>query len=86
METKERVKKIIGQVLEVDANEIDEETLFAENDKFAFDSIMGLDVLTGLEKEFKIRIGEKYLLRMTSVNNIVKIVEEILAEQPISSK
>lgn len=75
----ETVKAIVAKVLEIDLEEVDEVVPFAESTKFKFDSIVGLDVLTELERKYKVKIGEKYLVKMTSVKQTVAVLEEILA-------
>lgn len=67
----------VAKVLEVDLDELEPDVAFAESKKFKFDSILGLDVLTELERALKVKIGEKYLPKMTSINEIVKVVQEI---------
>ena len=79
MVQKEKVKEIICNVLEIDdPEELDDDIPFEKNELFDFDSIAGLDILTALEKEYKIRIPQKHIFKMTSVNNTVKTVEELL--------
>lgn len=76
---KERVKKIICNVLEIDdSNILDDQVDFKDLPDLEVDSITALDILAGLEKEFKIIIDQENLMRMANVESAVVVLEEII--------
>jgi acyl carrier protein len=84
MSINERVRKTIIEILELDSeDQLKDDVPFTQIENAEVDSIAALDVLTALEKEFRIRITEKYLTRLGSVNQIVDTVNEILAEKEL---
>jgi acyl carrier protein len=81
-EIKPKVKAVICKILEIAPADLDDQAVFAEDERLKFDSIIGLDLLADLEKQFKIRIPENYLARMTSVENVAGVVAEVIGGIP----
>jgi acyl carrier protein len=76
---KEKLKKeiisIIKGVLEGGALE--------ENSEVDIDSLKLMEIVVILEKKYKIRINEKYLPKLTSLEDIIRVVEELLRKNKI---
>lgn len=69
------VRKIVAEVLEVEESEVLDETDLVE--ELDADSMMALEIVALLEKELKINIPEELLEEMTSVNSILKLLEDL---------
>jgi len=67
------VKEIILDIIEMDADEIEDNEEFAQFDHI--DSLQALDILTALERNFKIKLAEEELRNFTTINNIVDVVK-----------
>ena len=78
MDVQADVKGIICDVLGVEEDEIDDDTVLRGNKQLLFDSIAALDILTALEKKYKIRIPQDRLKEMVSVNSTVQVVSSFL--------
>lgn len=82
METKTKVRQIvlelIESVIEGDTAEVQDNHLFRE---LGVDSLTALDVLTALEREFKVKIGEESMRRFTTIDGVSAVVEEVLARK-----
>lgn len=78
MDVKAGVKEIICNVLGVEEDEIDDDTMLRGNKQLLFDSIAALDILTALEKKYKLRIPQDRLKEMVNVNSTAQVVESIL--------
>jgi acyl carrier protein len=78
-DTSARARKIICRVLEIrDAGELDDQIDFKDMPGLEVDSLTALDILAGIEKEFKIKIDQKLLPRLTNVANTVTVIEEVV--------
>ena len=67
---------IISQIAEINEAKITSEARFIED--LGMDSMMALEVLASLEKRYKIRIPEENLIKVTSLKNIVDLVQSIV--------
>ena len=66
--TTELVHQIVADVIEVEVEELGyDDNLPEEHD---VDSLLGLEILVALEKQFKVKIPEAMLQEMTTVNQI----------------
>ncbi|HBB28849.1 MAG TPA: acyl carrier protein [Clostridiales bacterium] len=72
------IKKIVSEVSEVNEADFDENTELV--DELNVDSMMALEIMTKLEKEFEITIPEDQLPKFTSVKEIGKIIMKIKCE------
>jgi len=68
-----KVKDIVVNVFEIEENEIDYKTEFKSLD---ISSLMVLDVITDLEREFKVRVSNNDIQKLISIEGIVKYIEE----------
>jgi len=67
---------IISEIAEVDKKKIKPDTDFAK--KLNVDSMMALEILTAIEKTYKIEIPEESLPKMTSLREVMKLVKKLL--------
>lgn len=71
---KEKLIEMIAEILEVEPEEIKDDTDLVE--ELDADSMMALEILASVEKEFQIKIPEEELQNFTTINNIISIIEE----------
>ena len=70
----ERVKKIIGEQLGVEEDEVTPEASFVED--LGADSLDTVELVMALEEEFNIEIPDEDAEKMTSVGEAVRYIEE----------
>ena len=70
------VREIVLDVLELDAAELQDDTEFRS---LEVNSLMALDILTALERKFRVKFPEKTMRNFTSINAINEVVESALA-------
>lgn len=68
---KERIVPIITEIIEL---ELGHDDLFSNA---GVDSLMALDILTELEREFECKIPEESLREFTTINSIVALMETV---------
>ena len=68
----EEIRSMIAEIAEVEENEIAGEKSFVED--LGFDSMMALEIFAKLEKQYKIRIPEEELPRLSNLNQTVDLV------------
>lgn len=77
MEQKEVLRQIVAEVIEIDD--------FADNDRFGedygVDSMMVLELVASIEKEFSITIPEEYYPRFQTFSDVYDIVSELSKER-----
>jgi acyl carrier protein len=71
-----RIRAVLARVLRVPESEIGEETRFTED--FGGDSMMTLEVLSELEREFGISIPEENLPRLVHLAATRQVLNETL--------
>lgn len=80
METQAKVREIvlgvIEGVIEVDPAEVTDDRHFRE---LGVDSLTALDVLTALEREFRLKLGEESMRRFVNIDGVASVVKEALA-------
>ena len=70
----EKLKKIIAEVLNVDENEITEETRFT--DDLGADSLDVFQIIMGIEEEFDIEIPAEDAEKITTVAEAVDLIKK----------
>ena len=73
--TKE-VRSIIAEIAEMEEEEIKGDSNFVED--LGFDSMMALEILARLEKQYKIKIPEEELVKLVDLNQTVELVKKYL--------
>lgn len=82
MDLKQEVIDICLEVIEMEPGEIgldDEFQSFSH-----IDSLKALDILTALERRFKIKMSEKALREFTTINGVIGVVNRYV-EEPASA-
>ncbi|CAL9338851.1 MULTISPECIES: acyl carrier protein [Streptomyces] len=71
-----RIKEIVCDVLELEEDEVTGSSLFKED--HGADSLRAIEILAGLEKEFKVTIDQSELERMVNLDGVYAVVEEAI--------
>ncbi|MDO4645728.1 MAG: acyl carrier protein [Propionibacteriaceae bacterium] len=66
--SKEELRYLLADVLDVDVVELTDDARFAED--LGVDSLMALEVLVTLEKRYQIKLDEMKLVDIRSFNNV----------------
>lgn len=72
----EEIRSMIAEIAEVDEDEILGEKSFVED--LGFDSMMALEIFAKLEKQYKIRIPEEELPKLSNLNQTVDLVDRYI--------
>lgn len=76
------VNQIVAEVLEADPATLDPHASLVQD--LGMDSVLAIDITTGLEKKFKVRIPEERMQDFESVQAIAQIIDELLRDkQPV---
>jgi len=75
----EDLRQLVATILEVEPGTIDAEANFVKD--LGMDSMMALEILASIEKKYKIVIPEETLGKFTSLNQTVRIVQELLEKK-----
>lgn len=71
---KERIAKLVSEILEVDISAMTDTSRFKEDHDA--DSLRAIEILAALEREFKIEIDQAELSRMENLQGIYDVVAE----------
>jgi acyl carrier protein len=69
-----RIKEIVCDVLEIDEDEMTETSHFIDDHEA--DSLLAIEILAMLEKEFKVTIEQSELPNMVTLEAVYKVVSE----------
>jgi acyl carrier protein len=70
---KDQLRGILAEVLDVDEERIKNETNFAKD--LGIDSLMALEVVVALEKKYQIKITEKELPELATLNDVYALLK-----------
>lgn len=70
------VRNLIAKIIEVDPHKITPDAHFIED--LGSDSMMALEIMAALEKKFGVDIPEDQLLKMATLDQVVKLVYSLL--------
>lgn len=70
------IREIIAKIVEIDPEKITLEAKFVED--LGMDSMMALEILAAIEKKYKIQIPEDKLMRLTNLQESVRLTREYL--------
>ena len=73
----DKIRNIILDIIELEADEIDDEDAFVDHD---VDSLMALDILTEIEQQHKTKFPEEVLKSFTSIKSITRVIAAELAK------
>ena len=75
----EKLKNIIAEVLNVDADEITMDTTFVDN--LGADSLDVFQIIMGIEEEFDIEIPNEEAEKIVTVGDAVEQIKKAVSEQ-----
>lgn len=70
------IRRLIASIVETEPDQIDPDAHLVED--LGMDSMMALEILAGLEKEFRIVIPENELPTITTLNRAVQLAQKFL--------
>jgi acyl carrier protein len=70
------LRQLVAMILEVEPETIDAEASFVKD--LGMDSMMALEILASIEKKYRLVIPEETLGKFTTLNETVKIVQNLL--------
>lgn len=65
------IKSIISEIIEIPLGELNCDAHFI--DELGIDSLLALEVLSALEKRFRIEVPEEDLIQFTTVNKVIEV-------------
>lgn len=71
---RERVKEIIGEILDVNVNDINDDSLIL--DELGADSIAVMEIVMELETEYDMEVDTEQIPNLKTVNDIVAYLEK----------
>ena len=71
---REKLRAIVREMSEID--EIPDETPFSE---LGIDSMIALEIVAEVEREYKVRVPEEELKSLTNFDSVVKLFEKRIA-------
>jgi acyl carrier protein len=78
-ELHDELKTLVADIIEIDE--------FGDDDNFVtqlgVDSVMALEIMARIEKNYHIRVPEDFFAQMNTLNEVVRITTEIM--QPVNS-
>lgn len=72
----DKIKEIVCEVLELETDEVTDEGLFKE--EYGADSLLSIEILSSLEKEFGIVIDQAEMSRMVNMKGVFEVVGEAI--------
>jgi acyl carrier protein len=76
---KEDVRAVIAEILEKEAEEIEDEASLVED--LGMDSMMVLEIVAALEKKYRITIPEEELTKIATLNQAVELAKQYVNTQ-----
>lgn len=73
------LRQMVAEILEVEPADVDQNAHFVKD--LGMDSMMALEILAGIEKKYRIVVPEDLLSKFTSLNETVKIVDDIIKKK-----
>lgn len=70
------IRTLVAGILEIDESKITSDVRFVED--LGMDSMMALEILASVEKKYKIKIPEEYLMKVTSLDSMLTITRKIM--------
>ena len=75
------IRSIVAEILEIDEEKVTPNAKFAE--ELGMDSMMALEILSSVEKKYKIKISEEYLTKVTTLNSTIEIAKRLIAKSKL---
>ena len=74
---KAKIKEIVSEILEIDAEDMTDTSLFKEDHDA--DSLGAIEILSALERTFGVEIDQAELTRMVNLEGVIAVVAEAQA-------
>ena len=71
------IRKLVAKIIEADPQKITPDAHFIED--LGADSMMALEIMAALEKKFGVTIPEDDLVKISSLNQVTKLVNSIMS-------
>jgi acyl carrier protein len=75
-EIQQRVKEVVGRVLEMDSSEIADDANFVFD--LGADSMQSLELVAGFEEEFEVELDEDKALEIQNLDDAIVFIAEYL--------
>ncbi|MEV7287845.1 acyl carrier protein [Streptomyces sp. NPDC093252] len=75
---KEQLRDLVAEVLDLEVAEVTDDAHFSED--LDVDSLMALEIIVRLEKEYGVRLGERELTAITSLQGTYELLTAKLGE------
>ncbi|MFE6940658.1 acyl carrier protein [Streptomyces chartreusis] len=76
-ERENQIKVLVADILELEPDEMTRTSRFKEDHEA--DSLLAIEILASLEKQFKITIAQQELARMVNLEGVYEVVAEAAA-------
>ena len=73
------IRNLVAEILETDPESIDGNANFVKD--LGMDSMMALEILAGIEKNYRVVIPEETLPKFTDLNTTIKLVKDLLKKK-----
>jgi acyl carrier protein len=73
-ETRQQIKEIVCEILEIEEDEVTETSLFKEDHDA--DSLRAIEILAALERNLHVSIDQAELTRMVNLEGVYQVVTE----------
>jgi acyl carrier protein len=73
------IRSLVAEILEIGEEKIKPDAKFVE--ELGMDSMMALEILASAEKKYKIKISEEHLTKVTTLRNLVAVVQNIMEKK-----
>ena len=73
------IRDIVAEVLETEPELLNPDAKFVE--ELGMDSMMALEILAAIEKKFRIAIPEDKLSSFGSLNETIRLIEEVMSKK-----
>jgi len=73
------IRQIVAEIIEKDPQEIPLQARFYED--LGVDSMMALEIMTAIEKKYRIRIPEEKLSQITTLEQTIALAKEYLGNK-----
>lgn len=78
-EVREQVREKVAELTELDTSEVSDTALFI--DELGIDSLMAIELMVALDKEYKIDIAEEEFREIKNVNESVEVIMRHLEQK-----
>jgi len=78
-ELEQEIKTLVSRIIKIDESRIDPDAnIFIE---YGVDSLLGVEILAGLDKKYGVDIPEQKIREIKSLNDIIRIAKELIAKK-----